>query len=277
MTNSAGRGWPLRTWWPGNRIGFHTKRVSAIAPAGAVSSSVRDLARWLTFHATRSPGLLREDHWRDLHRPQAEMPAPDQPEVQHPSYALAWIYESYRGHPLVVHNGVIDGYTVHLGLLPETGHGLILLMNRDLATATLMALAYSAYDHLLGLEPLDWETRLVEETLPPLQDVPAVPLDFPLSKVAGGYEHRAYGPLTVRANGDQLLMQFRNFRFTLVYQGKLGFLSQEPILDGGPQISVRFSNPRLDESQKLFVPFNFDVDDPVQVFTRVREVSPPRR
>ena len=81
------------------------------------------------------------------------------------------------------------------------------------------------------LEPLDWETRLVEETLPPLQDVPAVPLDFPLSKV-GRYEHPAYGPLTVRANGDQLLMQFRNFRFTLVYQGKLGFLSQEPILDG---------------------------------------------
>ena len=98
--------------------------------------------------------------WRELHRPQAEMPAPDQPEVQHPSYALGWIHESYRGHPLVVHNGAIDGFTVHLGFLPETGQGLILLMNRDLATAALMALAYSAYDRLLGLEPLDWETRL---------------------------------------------------------------------------------------------------------------------
>jgi CubicO group peptidase (beta-lactamase class C family) len=109
------------------------KQLSAIAPAGAVSSSVRDLARWLTFHATRSPGLLREDHWRDLHRPQAEMPAPDQPEIQHPYYALGWIHERYRGHPLVVHNGDIDGYTVHLGFLPETGQGLILLINRDRA------------------------------------------------------------------------------------------------------------------------------------------------
>ena len=141
--------------------------------------------------------------WRELHRPQAEMPAPDQPEVQHPYYALGWIHESYRGHPLVVHNGAIDGFTVHLGFLPETGQGLILLMNRDLATAALMALAYSAYDRLLGLEPLDWETRLVEETPPPLQDVPDVPLDFPIEKVAGRYEHPAYGPLTVRANGDQ--------------------------------------------------------------------------
>jgi hypothetical protein len=66
-------------------------------------------------------------------------------------------------------------------------------------------------------------------------------------------------------------MQFRNFRFTLLYQGKLGFLTQEPILDGGPQISVRFLNPGLDESQKLFVQLNFDLGDPVQVFTRVRQ------
>lgn len=85
------------------------KPLSAIAPAGGVQTSVRDLARWLTFHATRSPELLGEGMWRELHRPQAEMPAPTEPEVQHPHYALGWIHESYRRHPLVVHNGAIDG------------------------------------------------------------------------------------------------------------------------------------------------------------------------
>jgi CubicO group peptidase (beta-lactamase class C family) len=131
------------------------KPLGAIAPAGAVGSSVRDLARWLAFHTTGSPGLLGARLWRELHRPQAEMPAPDQPEVQHPAYALGWVCESYRGHPLVVHNGSIDGYTVHLGFLPETGAGLILLTNRDFSTEAVMALAYSAYDRLLGLEPVD--------------------------------------------------------------------------------------------------------------------------
>ena len=29
MSNSAGRGWPLQTWWTGNLIGLHTKRFSA--------------------------------------------------------------------------------------------------------------------------------------------------------------------------------------------------------------------------------------------------------
>ena len=243
--------------------------LSAIAPAGAVQTSVRDLARWLTFHATRSPGLLGEGLWRELHRPQTEMPARDQPEEQHPYYALGWIHESYRGHPLVFHNGSIDGFTVHLGFLPETGQELILLMNRDLASAALMALAYSAYDRLLGLFPLDWEERL-QEMPTPLHAVPRTALDFPIEKVVGRYEHPAYGPLTVRAKGDTLVVQFRTLQFTLAYQGGRRFLSLEPIADGAPQISVRFSKQKIGEPQELVVPLNFDVGDPVEVFTRVR-------
>jgi CubicO group peptidase (beta-lactamase class C family) len=245
------------------------KRLGAIAPAGAVQTSVRDLARWLTFHATRSPGLVGEGMWQELHRPQVEMPAPDEPEVQHRDYALGWIHESYRGHTLVVHNGSIDGFTVHMGFLPETGQGLILLMNRDFATEALMALAYSAYDRLLGLEPLDWEARL-KEMPTPLQDVRNVALDFPIEEVVGKYEHPAYGALTVQAKGNRLVMQFRTFRVALVYQGGRQFLSPEPIADGAPQISVRFSKQKMGEPLKLFVPLNFDMGDPVEVFTRVR-------
>ncbi len=245
------------------------KHLSAIAPAGGVQTSVNDLARWLTFHATRSPALLGEGMWRELHRPQAEMPAPAEPEVQHPYYALGWIHESYRGHPLMVHNGAIDGFTVHLGFLPETGQGLILLMNRDLAAAALMAIAYSAYDRLLGLEPLDWEGRL-EEVPERLEDAPDIALDFPIETVVGRYEHPAYGVLTVRARGDKLAMEFRTFRLTLIYRGQRRFLSREPIAAGAPQISLRFSNQTTGEPLKLFVPLNFDEGDPVEVFTRVR-------
>jgi CubicO group peptidase (beta-lactamase class C family) len=245
------------------------KRLSAIAPAGAVQTSVRDLARWLTFHTTRSPALLGEDMWSELHRPQAKMPEATEPEVEQPYYALGWIHERYRGHPLVFHNGAIDGFTVHMGFLPETGQGLVVLMNRDLAREALMALAFSAYDRLLGLEPLDWETRLIERP-EPLQPVPAIALDFPIETVIGTYEHPAYGALTVRAKGSRLTMEFRTFRFPLVYQGDRRFLSQEPIVDGAPQIAVRFSRPKRGDRTKLFVPLNFEEGDPVQVFTRVR-------
>ena len=251
-------------------------QLSAIAPAGAVSSSVRDLARWLTFHTARSPDILGEHYWLQLHRPQAEMPKAEQPEVQQPQYALAWIHETYRGHPIIVHNGSIDGYTVHLGFIPETGQGLILLMNRDFATAATMTLAYSAYDHILGLEPIDWETRL-KETLEPLPDISAVRRDFLLSNLEGRYEHPAYGPLTIRAQGDSLSMRFRTFHFTLVYQGNLEFLSKEPIVSGGPRLVVRFSNSASGDTRQLFVPLNFDVGDPVEVFTKVGNIASPSK
>ena len=209
------------------------KRLSAIAPAGAVQSSVRDLARWLTFHATRSPALLGEGMWRELHRPQAEMPAPDQPEVQHPYYALGWIHESYRGHPLVVHNGAIDGFTVHLGFLPETGQGLILLMNRDLATdgadgACLQRLRSPSRARAAGLGA---KARGNADTVAGCPGYRAR-----LSDRRGGGEIRAsrVRALTVRAKGDKLAMQFRTLRSTLVYQGERRFLSLEPIADGGP-------------------------------------------
>jgi hypothetical protein len=241
------------------------EHLDAIAPAGAVQSSVRDLARWLGFHATRTPPLLGEGMWRELHRPQAQMPQADQPEVQEPFYALGWIHERYRGHPLVVHNGAIDGFTVHLGFLPETGQGLIVLMNRDSAREAATALAYSVYDRLLGLEPLDWEGR-IKETPTPLQEVRKVALDFPLEELEGTYAHPAYGTLTVRAQGDQLVMRFRSLRLTLVYLGQRRFLSREPVAGGGPQLLVRFSNSK---PLKLFVPLNFEEGDPVEVFDRV--------
>ncbi len=245
------------------------KGIGAIAPAAAVQTSVRDLAHWITFNATRSPELLGARSWRELHRPQAEMPAADEPEVQHRDYALGWIHESYRGHPLMVHNGSIDGFTVHLGILPESGKGLILLMNRDFATAALMALAYTTYDRLLGLDPLDWEGRLQERPTP-LQDARDAALDFPLEQVVGTYEHPAYGLLTIQAAGERLAMHFRTLRLTLVYQGRRVFLSLEPVTNGAPQISVRFSEPKAGEPLRLLVPLNFEVGDPVEVFSRVR-------
>jgi len=240
----------------------------AIAPAGAVRASVRDLARWLAFHATRSPALLHEQMWRELHRPQTDMPASDQPEVRHRSYALGWIHESYRGHPLVSHNGAIDGFVVHLGFLPDTGQGLIVLMNRDLATEALMAIAYSAYDRLLGLEPLDWEAKL-QEAPTALPAVGETALDFPIDDVVGRYEHPAYGPLTIRAQGPRLVMQFRSLHTRLVYQGERSFVSLTPITDGVPQLSVRFSAPTVGEPLELFVALNFEAGDPVEVLTRV--------
>ncbi len=218
--------------------------------------------------STKRP-IRRESLFRELHRPYAQMPASDPPEVQQRSYALAWIHERYRGHPLLVHNGIIDGFTVHLGFVRETEQGLIVLINRDSATEALMALAYSAYDRMLGLAPLDWASRL-QETPIPTKKVRSVAVDFPIEEVVGKYEHPGYGELAVEAESGQLRIEFRTLRLALIYRGRRRFLTREAIPGVAPQIAVRFSVPKAGKPPKLFIPLNFDSGDPVEVFTRVQ-------
>jgi hypothetical protein len=74
----------------------------------------------------------------------------------------------------------------------------------------------------------------------------------------------------IASNGGTLALQFRARRLTLAYQGERRFLSVEPIVDGGPRISVRFPK---DEPAKLFIPLNFEEGDPVEVFTRATPVQ----
>ena len=223
------------------------KGLNAIAPAGAVQSSVRDLARWLAFHATRSPELLGEEAWRDLHRPRAEMPAPDEPEVQHPSYALGWIHESYRGHTLVVHDGAIDGFTVHLGFLPETGQGLIILMNRERAAEALMA-------H--RLQRLRSAPRARAAGLGAEAQGDAGTGAGRLGMSRSTFRSRRWrGATSIPRTGCSRSgptetgsrCSFGLFVSSLVYQGERRFLSLEPIVDSAPQISVRFSKPKPGE------------------------------
>ena len=54
-----------------------------------------------------------------------------------------------------------------------------------------------------------------------------------------------------------------------MYQGDRRFLGLQPTIDGVPQISLQFSTLKANDPLKLFVPFNFDAGDPVQVFTGV--------
>ena len=55
--------------------------------------------------------------------------------------------------------------------------------------------------------------------------------------VVGRYEHPAYGALTVRAQGDRLVMQFRALRFTLAYQGEPAISQPWNPLPTGPRRS----------------------------------------
>jgi CubicO group peptidase (beta-lactamase class C family) len=94
------------------------RNLDNIAPAGAINSSVDDLARWVRLQLNgglfEGRRLISERNVEEMHTPQMHMRPEDEgrswnPDTIQSSYGLGWTVHDYRGLHLVSHGGAIDG------------------------------------------------------------------------------------------------------------------------------------------------------------------------
>lgn len=115
--------------------------VDGVAPAGAIWSSVGDMAKWTRFMldsgTVNGRHLLQPATWRELLTPQTMVPpAGFYPTAQrtHPhwtTYALGWFQQDYDGRAVSFHTGSIDGMVAILGMIPDERLGVYVLANLD--------------------------------------------------------------------------------------------------------------------------------------------------
>lgn len=100
--------------------------LEAIAPAGAINSTVLDMSQWLRLQLGRGvfegERLVSEERIEEMWTPQIEIGA-----GLH--YGLGWMVGAWRGHRMVEHGGNIDGYAAEVGMLPDDGIAFVLLTN----------------------------------------------------------------------------------------------------------------------------------------------------
>src|SRR5205814_10126528 len=94
--------------------------LDTMAPAGAITSSVRDLSAWLRFQlgegVFEGKRLLKADVLRETHAPVVAVPmTPESRRLNEgvtvlQSYGLGWRTYDYRGRRVVEHGGSIFGY-----------------------------------------------------------------------------------------------------------------------------------------------------------------------
>lgn len=197
--------------------------LTGIAPAASLASTARDLGTWLRFQLERGRAgevqVVSAAQWNELQRPQAVAEPLPFPEFTNDAWGLGWRVTSYRGRPAFGHDGMVDGYSGVVMVVPGNGFGIAVLANRDNSYLPL-ALALEAADRLLGAPPAAWSARLrawqaqqraARAALDEAQAIdrkPGTVPSHPLADYAGEYAHPAYGALHVVYRDGGLAVNF---------------------------------------------------------------------
>lgn len=107
------------------------RNLSAVAPAGAVWSSARDLGKWLRLLVDRGRfegnRLISTERIEETWEPQIAVGGAS----GNLSYGLGWLVTTWRGERFITHDGGIDGFASTIGILPDSRIAYAVLANRS--------------------------------------------------------------------------------------------------------------------------------------------------
>ena len=140
----------------------------AVAPAGAIVSSISDMSKWVLLHANKgklgASQIVSEGQMAQMHSPQMVMPETNKyAELTNSTYGMGWFIHTYRGHHMAEHGGNIDGFSSLVTLLPQENIGIVVLSNMN-GSGVPYILTYNVIDRLLALDEIPWNERLQEGT-----------------------------------------------------------------------------------------------------------------
>lgn len=203
------------------------------APAGGLSWSANDFARWMQAQLAlgavlggEGERLWSEADAREMWTPQVPIPIRPYPAPiadmtpQFSGYALGWNVQDYRGTKVVQHGGAVFGVLAFVVMVPERNLGIALMINAE-DVEVMRGLGYELLDHYLGFEPRDWvgafaqwnQARLTSG-LAALESMgkdtrKASRPSLPASGYAGEYVDAWYGPIAITGQGGKLRIDFR--------------------------------------------------------------------
>ncbi len=121
------------------------RKLDNVAPAGAINSNARDMAKWLRFmldgKTADGKRLVSQKGLADITSKHMTIAPKD-------SYGYGWMLEDWHGHNIVAHEGSIDGFHSTVALMPDQRLGLVILANAS--GSPLDPLAEEVLNHLVG-------------------------------------------------------------------------------------------------------------------------------
>ncbi len=109
----------------------------AVAPAGGINSSVRDMSTFLRAQMGGYPDVLNQKMLLRIQAPQIATHAVLGSATQYPQllkqgyYAMGWRVVNFAHHTLVFHGGWLSGFTNFVAFMPEHKLGIVVLHNSE--------------------------------------------------------------------------------------------------------------------------------------------------
>lgn len=206
--------------------------VDNTAPAGAINSSVADMAKWMIVQinggrisADPERLLFKLSTGREMWSAQTILPVGEPPpgmdalRTNFAAYGLGWGLSEYRGHKQVGHTGGLPGYLSKVAMIPDLTLGVVVLTNQE-AGGAMSAICNRVLDAYLGVPPQDWNKTY--STLAERQRAQAAAVEknrdakrateskpsLALEKYAGKYADAWYGEITIAKEASGLVMRF---------------------------------------------------------------------
>ncbi len=207
------------------RTGYY--RISGMAPAGSINSSVREMGNWLIAWINKGQ-FEGEQILPASYVPQAisshmvvgdGLPSPDNPDLHMRAYGFGWFLSSYRGHFRVEHGGNIDGFSANTCFFPTDSIGIVVLANQGGSSVPSVVRNLVA-DRMLGLKTIDWNGQLraqYEEAMRTQGEsrvstrearVAGTQPSHILQEYTGTYTNPGYGTFKVSLRNDSLIARF---------------------------------------------------------------------
>lgn len=113
---------PTKSGW----INVPMRSITSVAPAGAINSNAKDMAKWVQFMldggVANGKRLISEKAFADLTAKHMAM----SPTI---NYGYGWMVHDWNGHQVAEHGGNIDGFSAMVAFMPDQHLGFAMLTN----------------------------------------------------------------------------------------------------------------------------------------------------
>lgn len=154
------------SWARGHRGGRTSPPIDVVEPyyrvpaAGAVNSSIKDLALWMRAQMGLAPSVLSPELLRIVQAPRVATLRENMrrrkyiERMGNSAYGLGWRSYDYAGHRVVGHHGGVRGYRSLILFDPELKSGVVALWNSGASQPN--GLEIEVMDMIYGLDFRDW-------------------------------------------------------------------------------------------------------------------------